>query len=186
MSVDLSSTSSQNPNDRQVGGSHYQTDDSTGICPHCGGTIQHWDLFARMPYIVVQVTRYVLRFRGKNGKEDLEKARHYLDKVIEVYFGKKDPNDKKDQDGAAYDQAMVNAVTSLAPSEPSDAQKSAEALQRADAYARQRPDNDVPAGWVLETAAAPGMWHYRRTNGSIWSAVFASREAALAELKTRA
>lgn len=78
------STSSQSANDRQVGGSHYQ--DAVGVCPHCGQPIQHWDLFAMMPYLVGQVCRYVLRFRGKNGKEDLDKAGHFLQKLKEVCY----------------------------------------------------------------------------------------------------
>jgi hypothetical protein len=68
----------------QVGGTHYQN--AVGTCPHCGGPIQHWDLFGKMPYLVGQVCRYVLRFQGKNGKEDIEKAGHFLQKLKEVYF----------------------------------------------------------------------------------------------------
>lgn len=33
----------------------------------------------------VQMMQYVMRFMDKNGKEDLEKARWYLDKLIESY-----------------------------------------------------------------------------------------------------
>lgn len=33
----------------------------------------------------VQLMQYLMRFMDKNGKEDLEKARWYLDKMIEVY-----------------------------------------------------------------------------------------------------
>jgi tRNA(His) 5'-end guanylyltransferase len=33
----------------------------------------------------VQMLQYVMRFTHKNGKEDLEKARWYLDKMIEAY-----------------------------------------------------------------------------------------------------
>lgn len=83
---DQTSTSSQ-ANNTQVGGSHYQ--DTTGACPHCGGPIQHWDLFGKMPYLVGQVAKYVLRFQSKNGKQDLEKAGHFLQKLKEVYFPEK-------------------------------------------------------------------------------------------------
>ena len=66
-------------NDRQVGGSHYQT-----------GGMQHWDFVEhfRMDYFQGQITKYLLRWRKKNGIEDLEKARHYLDKYIEIQRGK--------------------------------------------------------------------------------------------------
>ena len=33
----------------------------------------------------VQLMQYLMRFMDKNGKEDLEKARWYLDKLIESY-----------------------------------------------------------------------------------------------------
>jgi hypothetical protein len=33
----------------------------------------------------VQLMQYLMRFMEKNGKEDLEKARFYLDKLIEAY-----------------------------------------------------------------------------------------------------
>jgi Protein of unknwon function (DUF3310) len=84
--VDQISTSSR-ANDRQVGGNHYK--EAAAVCPHCGGEIQHWDLFAKMPYLVGQVCKYVMRFLGKNGKQDLEKAGHFLQKLTEVYYPEK-------------------------------------------------------------------------------------------------
>lgn len=33
----------------------------------------------------VQMMQYLMRFMDKNGKQDLEKARYYLDKLIESY-----------------------------------------------------------------------------------------------------
>ncbi len=61
-------------NDRQVGGQHYNT------------PIQHWDYVVanELGYFEGQITKYVTRWRSKNGLEDLEKARHFLDKLIEV------------------------------------------------------------------------------------------------------
>ena len=61
-------------NDRQVGGQHYNT------------PIQHWDYVVAngLGYFEGQITKYVTRWRRKNGLEDLEKARHFLDKLIEV------------------------------------------------------------------------------------------------------
>lgn len=62
-------------NDRQVGGSHYKT-----------GGLQHWDLVEMFgwDYFQGQITKYLMRWRKKNGIEDLQKARHYLDKYIEL------------------------------------------------------------------------------------------------------
>jgi len=79
-----STSSSSKANDTQVGGSHYQ--EASAVCPHCHKIIQHWDLYAKMPYLVGQVAKYTLRFLGKNGLEDLKKAQHFLQKLIEVYY----------------------------------------------------------------------------------------------------
>lgn len=70
-------------NDRQVGGNHYR--DAVGKCPHCGGVIEHWDLYANFPYLVGQITKYVTRV--KNGLQDLEKAAHFLQKLAETRYG---------------------------------------------------------------------------------------------------
>ena len=64
-------------NDRQVAGSHYN-----------GARLQHWDyvmdaLSGR--YLEGNITKYVCRHRKKNGVQDLEKALHYLDKLIEMF-----------------------------------------------------------------------------------------------------
>jgi hypothetical protein len=63
-------------NDRQVAGNHYG-----------GGIYQHWDMVVehKLNYFQGQITKYVMRAPKKNGKQDLEKARHFLDKYLEVY-----------------------------------------------------------------------------------------------------
>jgi hypothetical protein len=63
-------------NDYQVGGEHYRKDD----------VIQHWDYAwsHKFDYFQGQITKYVTRWRKKNGVADLEKAKHFLEKYIEV------------------------------------------------------------------------------------------------------
>ena len=63
-------------NDRQVDGTHYTQE----------GTIQHWDFAAsqNFDYFQGQITKYVTRWRKKNGIKDLEKAKHFLEKYIEL------------------------------------------------------------------------------------------------------
>lgn len=67
-------------NDRQPGGDHY--------LKH--GDLQPWDVAVRfgLGFLDGNVVKYVLRFRDKGGLLDLEKARHYLDKLIEVEAAK--------------------------------------------------------------------------------------------------
>jgi hypothetical protein len=64
-------------NEKQVGGKHYFS--PTGH--------QHWDMVVdhQLNYFEGQVTKYVMRARKKNGKQDLEKALHFLEKYLEVY-----------------------------------------------------------------------------------------------------
>ena len=62
--------------DKQVGGDHYQ-----GY-----GDIQHWDYAYARKFDCFQyiITKWVERWRKKGGIEDLRKARHALDKYIEL------------------------------------------------------------------------------------------------------
>ena len=63
-------------NKRQHGGDHYKN----------GGT-EHWDLVERygIGYLEGCATKYVARWRKKGGVEDLEKALHYVDKLMELH-----------------------------------------------------------------------------------------------------
>lgn len=77
-------------NQRQVGGAHYSQHyaHTAGIvCAHCGqpNQVQHWDfmLALNLGYFEGQITKYVTRWRNKRGLEDLEKAKHFLEKLIE-------------------------------------------------------------------------------------------------------
>lgn len=60
-------------NDKQVGGAHYSA------------AYQHWDLMIDMeaPCPLVYASKYVFRWRKKNGLQDLEKAVHCLEKAEE-------------------------------------------------------------------------------------------------------
>lgn len=62
-------------NEIQHGGSHYKN--TTGI--------QHWDLCCDygVGYMEGCATKYVYRWRLKNGLEDLQKAEHFVVKLIE-------------------------------------------------------------------------------------------------------
>lgn len=64
-------------NKRQVGGRHYK-----------GKTTQeHWDRQWQLHgrgYFVGCITKYVERYHLKNGVQDLKKAQHFLEKLIEL------------------------------------------------------------------------------------------------------
>lgn len=56
----------------QVGGTHYRS------------VYQHWDWVTDigLPYLPACATKYVVRWRKKNGRQDLMKARSYVEKII--------------------------------------------------------------------------------------------------------
>ena len=65
-------------NDTQVGGDHYKKHDPRAQ--------EHWDIvrFHNLDYFQVQITKYVMRHKNKNGLQDLKKAAHVLQKYIEI------------------------------------------------------------------------------------------------------
>ena len=60
-------------NEFQIGGKHYKI-------PY-----EHWDMVidSDMPYVLGCATKYVSRWRDKNGVEDLKKSLHYIQKADE-------------------------------------------------------------------------------------------------------
>lgn len=61
-------------NDKQVGGDHYKK-----------VPIQPWDYIIsnNLGFLEGNIIKYVTRYQEKNGKQDLLKAKHYLEKLIE-------------------------------------------------------------------------------------------------------
>lgn len=63
----------------QVGGNHYK---DLKIQPieyiHANG----------LNFLEGNVVKYITRHRNKNGKQDLEKAKHYIDLLIELEYNK--------------------------------------------------------------------------------------------------
>ncbi len=64
-------------NNYQIGGDHYRSE------------IQHWDfvLANNIPYLEAQIIKYVFRWRKKGGVQDLNKAKHFLEKLLDVANG---------------------------------------------------------------------------------------------------
>lgn len=65
--------------DTQVGGSHYK-----GLAIQPAEYCQR----NRLPYCESNVVKYVTRHREKNGREDIEKAIHYLQLLLEIEYPK--------------------------------------------------------------------------------------------------
>lgn len=62
-------------NARQEGGEHYKTH-----------TYETWDVILdwNLGYLDGNAVKYLSRWRLKGGVQDLKKARHYIDKLIEI------------------------------------------------------------------------------------------------------
>lgn len=85
-------------NDTQIGGSHYRDK-----------LYQPWDVMRDWMtaeqysgFLLGAIIKYVARYRDKSGVEDLKKARHFLDKLIETEEAaapKKHPGIYTDKDG---------------------------------------------------------------------------------------
>lgn len=65
--------------DRQIGGNHYQKE------------IQPWDAMeawmsreAFVGYLQGNVIKYISRWKDKGGVQDIRKAQHYLEKMINI------------------------------------------------------------------------------------------------------
>lgn len=78
-------------NDKQISGSHYKN-----------RTIEPWDYIAAndLDYFQGSAIKYITRFRDKGGKRDLEKAIHFLEKLIELEYpenGQEEPDVNTEQ-----------------------------------------------------------------------------------------
>jgi hypothetical protein len=60
---------------KQVGGDHYKTK-----------AIQPWEVIERngMGFFDGNALKYLMRYKDKHGVEDLKKAMHYIEKLIEM------------------------------------------------------------------------------------------------------
>jgi len=81
-------------NNKQVAGAHYS------------GTLQHWDVVHKcgLDYFQGNITKYVFRWKKKNGVEDLKKAMHYLEKYIELVEKETPPRYEGEPDGSYVNQ----------------------------------------------------------------------------------
>lgn len=116
-------------NEEQVGGAHYK-----------GKPIEHWDfvLMHNIPYLEAQVIKYMMRWRKKNGVEDLRKARHFIDKLIETeLLAQPPPEVPFEEEVTTKEKAQRNLADSR------KALSSEDAMNR---YMNPDSDSGVPRG----------------------------------------
>lgn len=63
-------------NEKQIAGDHYKK----------YGDLQPWDVVVewKLGYLEGTALKYIARWRDKNGLEDIKKAIHFLEKLVEV------------------------------------------------------------------------------------------------------
>jgi hypothetical protein len=66
-----------NASEIQIGGNHYKEMKIQPI---------EYNFYNNIPYLEGNVIKYVTRHKYKNGKEDLLKARHYIDIILEFEY----------------------------------------------------------------------------------------------------
>lgn len=97
MSTDLTSLS------KQVGGGHYK-----------GYAYQPVEFFvnAGLDYVTANVIKYVVRYKDKNGIEDLRKAVHYCSIAVDMMLRLDEPSDKvvRDLDRFIAENALDDLV----------------------------------------------------------------------------
>lgn len=68
---------SDNPMDKQIGGNHYK---DMAIQP------VEFCMKNNLNFCVSSAIKYLCRYKNKNGKQDLEKARHFIDLLIQMEY----------------------------------------------------------------------------------------------------
>ena len=71
-------------NNKQVGGTHYKK----------YGDIQPWDVVVawNLGYLEGTALKYIARWQDKGGLNDIKKAIHFLEKLVEVEKAKQEPH----------------------------------------------------------------------------------------------
>ena len=74
--INLYNVPKMNANEKQYGGDHYKK----------YGDLQPWDVVIawKLGYLDGTALKYIARWKDKNGLEDLRKAIHFLEKLIET------------------------------------------------------------------------------------------------------
>jgi hypothetical protein len=87
-------------NEKQVGGTHYSS------------SYQHWDFVEDngIGYLEACATKYITRHHKKNGLQDLEKAEHYVEKLISLAADGRRPRNKNIDDALIQKFTQANQI----------------------------------------------------------------------------
>lgn len=89
---------------KQYGGNHYK---SLAIEPVEYAYKNNLDFFQG------NVVKYITRFRDKNGLEDLKKAKHYIDLLIQFEYGEEGDSCQNKHEGCACTKGQCSCKASI-------------------------------------------------------------------------
>ena len=95
------------PDDHQVGGDHYRKVSGE----------QHWTRIYRLfgpGYFIGCITKYVERYKEKGGKQDLEKAIHFTQKLITLEYPDGHQSSLSTEHGGLHPQSTDRGPDGLA------------------------------------------------------------------------
>jgi hypothetical protein len=89
MAEDMNAEKSPSPLSTQIGGNHYKDLAIQPVEFIYRNKPVEFIYRNKIGYMEGNIIKYTCRHRSKNGRQDLEKARHYLDMLIEMEYGEK-------------------------------------------------------------------------------------------------
>ena len=75
----------ETPLDKQVGGNHYKKFKIQPV---------EFAMANNLNYCQGNAIKYICRYKDKNGLQDLEKAKHYIDLIIQMEYSNEKPTSK--------------------------------------------------------------------------------------------
>jgi hypothetical protein len=93
---------SKKHSDKQIGGEHYK---------HMNIQVTEFVAANDIPFIEGNVIKYVCRHAHKNGKEDVLKAIHYLNLLIEYHYESNDIREHLRNEESSHDADSGSAET---------------------------------------------------------------------------
>jgi hypothetical protein len=172
-------------NKEQVGGDHYKTRGAVSLheineyAKKLGiDSIQHWDLavlFGWDPY-QYQITKYVMRWKDKDGAKDLKKGLHFHQKYVAIAEADALPSKWAIAEAPTYDGRIEKRYGRVGDQEWVATRSRTDAITRME-EPRLYPNVDPLSGWVnaqFEGSDANGsLWRCRRCHESFRSPVHA-------------
>jgi hypothetical protein len=134
-------------NNKQIGGNHYKS------------TMECWDYIVAndLGFLEGTAIKYITRWRKKNGIEDIKKAIHVLEKLVEIHTSVPDPKP------SIMDVRLKPSSVGLKPMDVSNCERlydPAKAFEQPRNSYEPIPDGESLDQWVQKCAAQKALDDY--------------------------